>query len=330
MNKKLKLFVLLLAVLLIATQLQIVFASSEFTLKKNYNISDPYEYPVTTDSQQWSSFTTTSQMFSACEVPEDIVEKMSTEALLQTVLDYPMLITVLVQNDQAAKYDMLLEYNAAFRELITRQDAEDVIAKQYQTKSRQDLTSLSDEQIVKTGGLELIYDTVITNDMRAEAKATTSSKVTNNNVKTPNGTKVPHFENLTYSAHGTTLSMATAYNEMLKKTYPSATPISGPNPAYNCHSYAWHSSSNSNNDWINNEDVSLYWTDGSYAITSSPNNVTRVVYLDGSIPIHSAIYFNAPTKTVQSKWGAYGVFRHARGYSPYSASTTSFVDYKRT
>lgn len=219
MNKKLKWFVLLLAVLLIATQLQIVFASSEFTLKKNYNISDPYEYPVTTDSQQWSSFTTTSQMFSACEVPEDIVEKMSTEALLQTVLDYPMLITVLVQNDQAAKYDMLLEYNAAFRELITRQDAEDVIAKQYQTKSRQDLTSLSDEQIVKTGGLELIYDTVITNDMRAEAKATTSSKVTNNNVKAPNGTKVPHFENLTYSAHGTTLSMATAYNEMLKKTY---------------------------------------------------------------------------------------------------------------
>ena len=160
MNKKPKLFLWLLIALLISVQLQIVFASSEFTLRDSYNISDPYEYPVTTDSEQWSSFTTTAQMFAACEVPEDVAENTSTEALLQTVLDYPMLVTVLVQNDQDAKYDMLFEYNAAFRELIERQDAKDVIAKRYQAESKRDPASLSDEEIVKLGGLELIYDLI--------------------------------------------------------------------------------------------------------------------------------------------------------------------------
>ena len=71
-----------------------------------------------------------------------------------------MLVTVLVQNDQDAKYDMLFEYNAAFRELIERQDAKDVIAKRYQAESKRDPASLSDEEIVKLGGLELIYDLI--------------------------------------------------------------------------------------------------------------------------------------------------------------------------
>lgn len=106
----------LLIALLTAVSAQIVFASSEFTSRKSYDISDPYEYPVTADSEQWSSFTTTAQMFEACQVPENIAEDMSAEALLQTVIDYPMLITVLAQSDQNARYNMLFEYNAALQD----------------------------------------------------------------------------------------------------------------------------------------------------------------------------------------------------------------------
>ena len=116
MKEKPKPVVWLLIALLTAVTAQIVFASSEFTSRKSYDISDPYEYPVTADSEQWSSFTTTAQMFEACQVPENIAEDMSTEALLQTVIDYPMLITVLAQSDQNARYNMLFEYNAALQD----------------------------------------------------------------------------------------------------------------------------------------------------------------------------------------------------------------------
>lgn len=160
MKEKPKPVVWLLIALLTAVSAQIVFASSEFTSRKSYDISDPYEYPVTADSEQWSSFTTTAQMFEACQVPENIAEDMSAEALLQTVIDYPMLITVLAQSDQNARYNMLFEYNAAFRELIKRQDAKDVIAQQCQTMSGLDPNSATDEQIVKLGGLEMLYDLI--------------------------------------------------------------------------------------------------------------------------------------------------------------------------
>lgn len=111
---------------------------------------------MTADSEQWSSFTTTAQMFEACQVPENIAEDMSAEALLQTVIDYP----ILAQSDQKARYNMLFEYNAAFRELIKRQDAKDVIAQQCQTMSGLDPNSATDEQIVKLGGLEMLYDLI--------------------------------------------------------------------------------------------------------------------------------------------------------------------------
>ena len=72
-------------------------------------ITNPYEYPITPDSPQWRNFTQTSQMIEACQVPEDIVENMTTEALLETVLDYPLMVNVLVQNTPEIGYKFLLE-----------------------------------------------------------------------------------------------------------------------------------------------------------------------------------------------------------------------------
>ena len=279
-------------------------------------ITNPYEYPITPDSPQWRNFTQTSQMIEACQVPEDIVENMTTEALLETVLDYPLMVNVLVQNTPEIGYKFLLENNAAFRELVTRNDMIDVVDDKLFSEKLRSTAVKTDSEIVSETGLRMIYNVLAAKNSAYVAKA---SQVTNNNVKTPKGSKVPHYENLTWADHDTTSAAATSADNQLARTYPSATKISGPKPAYNCHSYAWHSTSTSNKYWI--DSPTLYWSDGSYKVTSSPKNADKVVYLQGSSVIHSAIYFNAPTKLVQSKWGYAGVYRHQQGYGPYAGST---------
>ena len=121
-------------------------------------ITEPYEYPVTPDSPQWKSFTQTSQMIDACQVQENIVCKMTTEALLDTVMNYPLIVNVLVQNAAEIGYNFLFETNAAFRELVKRNDMIDVIDEKLFSKKAQNHSKKTDEQIVAETGIKMIYD----------------------------------------------------------------------------------------------------------------------------------------------------------------------------
>ena len=134
------------------------------------------------------------------------------------------------------------------------------------------------------------------------------SEVTNNNVKTPNGTKIKHYEDLTYNCKdgdtGETLvpTQATVQTKQsqLVSQYPLATVERGICPTYNCHSYAWHSTSSTNPYWINNP--KKHWTDGSYVVVNSAASGRRLVYFNGSTVLHSAKYTSSGSN-VRSKWG---------------------------
>lgn len=121
-------------------------------------ITKPYEYLITPDSPQWRCFTQTSQMIEACQVPVDIVANMTTEALLETVLDYPLMVNVGVQNTPEIGYDFLFENNAAFRELVTRSDMIDVVDDWIYSKKLKSTTMKTDAEIVAEADLQRIYD----------------------------------------------------------------------------------------------------------------------------------------------------------------------------
>ena len=54
--------------------------------------SEPYEYPVRPGMDEWKKYETLQQMIDACQVPEDIVDGMSTYALAKTVIEYPLVV----------------------------------------------------------------------------------------------------------------------------------------------------------------------------------------------------------------------------------------------
>lgn len=332
-HKYFKVVCSLICLMLIMTSNSFALSNDEdvSTEQNQYTITESYEYPVVPGTDEWKSFTSHVQMIQACQVPENILKKMTTEALFQTVMDFPLLGDALLFDDSDAGYNALKTNCNALRELLEREDAS-TLFNNY--NSQRYLTFASDIGIyegytkyIAEQCFDLIYSKI--NNATITLRAT-PSKVTNANVKTPKGKKVPHYENLTNSDHGDTSSTVASYEAYLKNTYPSAVKISGPKPAYNCHSYAWHSTSTTNNNWIDGADSKLYWEDGSYKKTTSPKNADKVVYKNGTTITHSAIYFNAPTNVVYSKWNRYGVYKHSRSYYPYIGKDNTYTSYTKS
>lgn len=109
-------------------------------------------------------------------------------------------------------------------------------------------------------------------------------------------------------------------NDKAQTQYPDAI-MRGPASArYNCHSYAWHSSSTNNIIWINARvggelQLSKYWTNDLYVSCSSTIGAVKAYYSDGD---HSANILSSGKYL--SKWGAWPLMEHDYDYCPYVLS----------
>lgn len=86
---------------------------------------DTYDYPIKPGTPQWAMFTDGQQMLDACQIPTDTLSKMSTEGLIQTCIDFPLLGDLLLNigvNVPAALKNKMLTFSGLI-ELSKRQDA---------------------------------------------------------------------------------------------------------------------------------------------------------------------------------------------------------------
>lgn len=139
---------------------------------------------------------------------------------------------------------------------------------------------------------------------------------------TPNSTKVQVFHNT-----GLTAAQVADYNNAADTLFPNADRETSATNRYNCHSYAWYSTSDSSNSWwmerwwvdtaqgITYPNVSRYWTDGSYTRYTSGTyrSGMKWVYWN-ALPFpqagdHSAIEVGT-TGRLRSKWGSWGRMNH--------------------
>lgn len=143
-------------------------------------------------------------------------------------------------------------------------------------------------------------------------------------VKTPNNSNVT----VIVKTYELTSAQIAAYNQSVATNYPNATRKTDASRKYNCHSYAWHSTSSSNNKWMNSPGDDTYWNDGSYtslgAMNGGLSTIPSWVPLNARISYpsysdHSAIKISSGK--LRSKWGQYPQMEHAPNYSPYSPCT---------
>ena len=97
--------------------------------------NDSYDYPIRPGSDEWASLTSGQQMLEACQIPVEIVSKMSTQALIQAIWEHPMLVVDIIivsSNYQKSFESMFIENkNNAYVELVNRTDAGTFLLQRY-------------------------------------------------------------------------------------------------------------------------------------------------------------------------------------------------------
>ena len=263
-------------------------------------------------------------MIEVCQLPEEWL-KTDTGSLFCCVLTYPLLIDVFAWSSFKEGVEEVSTYFNGMQELLNRKD----LVKVADTLNI-DSIIFSQEYQKYLAKKFISFLPYYLNGMQ-ESFSSRSIEVTNNNVLTPNNTQVPHYENLTWNDHLMDQDDAEMEAYAVNATY-SVSPIHPFNPKYNCHSYAWHSSSTSNIYWIDNP--SDYWEDDSYYRVYSTLVNYRVIYYRSDRPKpynHSGIvYSTSGSITIESKWHYLGVYRHSLTNCPYYRSGyTSFRYYTR-
>lgn len=147
-------------------------------------------------------------------------------------------------------------------------------------------------------------------------------------VYTPNGTPV----SVTVITEELSPYWISYWNNWVATNYPNAIRETDSTRKYNCHSFAWHTQSASNNKWMESPGDNTYWEDGSYVwITTTygygsiPSNVPNGAKVSYSWDDHSAIKISGTY--FQSKWGVAPRMVHAPHYSPYYSYSLAY--YKR-
>ena len=88
------------------------------------SVTAPYQFPVQPGTPEWVELSANARR-AACRLPAGLAEQMTSEALLETALDYPFNASMYVSSDLEGMFGK----RAALAELVTRPDAEEVTAR---------------------------------------------------------------------------------------------------------------------------------------------------------------------------------------------------------
>jgi hypothetical protein len=113
------------------------FAVAFCSLAQSTN-SQPHQFLVRPGSPEWRTLKSTDDMYQACDIAEGTVKKLTTKALVQTCLDYPLRHLVLSDSESANRgLSMVAERFSGFRELSRRPDAGVHLFEAYAVRTQQ-------------------------------------------------------------------------------------------------------------------------------------------------------------------------------------------------
>ncbi len=94
-------------------------------------ISSPYKFPTRVGMPGWKSLNTLAEKLAACQIPQDTLQRLSTEALVQTCLDYPMFLLYSAYTDSLGGMARVISGFNGMQELLRRKDAGSFLVKKY-------------------------------------------------------------------------------------------------------------------------------------------------------------------------------------------------------
>ncbi len=85
---------------------------------------DSYDYPVRPGMGKWKEFKSTDEMIAACQVPLSVLERLSTQAVIQACWEYPFFPEIAFRPYRFQKdFNTIFLTNNAYKELLLRTNA---------------------------------------------------------------------------------------------------------------------------------------------------------------------------------------------------------------
>jgi len=92
---------------------------------------DPVVFSAAKDMKSFTDIGPLEDRFAACEVPASRLDAMTTEALVKSMLNYPLNYLILFYDDPNEAIDLIMEYSSLHQEFLSRQDAAEVFVDFY-------------------------------------------------------------------------------------------------------------------------------------------------------------------------------------------------------
>ncbi|MDR2969455.1 MAG: hypothetical protein LBV32_07620 [Tannerellaceae bacterium] len=94
-----------------------------------------WDYPVKPGMEEWKKFQTGQEMLDACQIPAKILSKLTTEALVEICINYPMAFDYLAYNNEREAISFMIEHFNGLKELSRRTDGASDLLKAYKNFS---------------------------------------------------------------------------------------------------------------------------------------------------------------------------------------------------
>lgn len=91
--------------------------------KDSYSITEAYEYPVLPGSDEWNELLSLEERVAVCQIPENILYEMSTDALVESVVSCPIISFMFAHNTVEFGFNQVKGYYNGLNELCERKDA---------------------------------------------------------------------------------------------------------------------------------------------------------------------------------------------------------------
>lgn len=118
-----------------------------------YSIDKPYVYEAFESKEVWKTLTSFDEKLNACQVPSSIARELTTEALIQTCLDHPLVGLYLAYDDEFEIVKILSEQNNAFIELLNRKDSPGELVEYYSSSPSLALSQMHFLELLLGSGL---------------------------------------------------------------------------------------------------------------------------------------------------------------------------------
>ncbi len=301
-------------------------------------IDTPYEYPIVPGTSEWAELEDFPSKIEACQIPENILNNISTEALVETVLNYP-LFKIYFSYDKATLYDWYKNIFNGIQELETREDAGNYLLNFYQqenyrknrksTQKQEDKSTyceilLSEEKYLENLSENQLNDMeqILTEKLETETDPPLYFQILGEKQQPLASEPVPDWpDNYTTTVVYTPLgskpvtvrrylgeisdNLINQYKDYYAQIFPAAVHLSTGTTLYNCHSYAWYSQSTTNKFWM--PDPSPYMKPGCGYVQYYPQNYSvpetglKVFYDNKSVENnHSAVITGRYSGSVNS------------------------------